>query len=736
MAHFEAATKASLASVLPSLLLVSYLERNESLPSTWLPLSKTYTRAANLRDGASVQLTPPGAEGTTWNDRDVVEQLLAFFPSKLPSLQSTSVEEWVRRSYDLTVRNAQDLNKSLLELESHLTLRTYIVRYDLSAADVTVWATIRGNPMALSLAKTAYCNVSRWYHFIEASNPWFADVLTDFTAADVKERARAKAAASAAGASYDVVALPQVDGPMVTRFPPEPSGYLHIGHAKAALLNDYFAHQNPGGVLICRFDDTNPSNESMDFQDAITEDLALMDIVPDKTSYSSDYFQQMYDLAIQMIRDGKAFADDSELGKGDESRKNRLPSKRRDMGIQETLERFQEMQTGSTEGQRWCLRARIAYDSPNGTLRDPVIYRCNLTRHHRTGTSWKVYPTYDFCAPILDSIEGVTLALRTNEYRDRNAQYEWMQQALGLRPVPIWDFSRLNFVRTLLSKRKLGRIVKEGGVWDWSDPRMPTVRGIIRRGVAVTALREFILKQGPSRNVVNLEWGTFWAINKKHIDPVAPRHTAIAADDVVYCDVVHRDGAPLDAAVLDVPKYVKNPSLGTRKVKTGKTIILEQSDAQSVEIGEVITLMNWGNATVRDISRTQLPGTADDAQSSGPPSIVKRLVLELDLDSRDFKKTKKMTWLAAVEENMVPVELMAFDHLITKDKLEPSDVLEECLTPVTQFTTKAFADCNVADLAKGTVVQFERKAYYRLDVPYSGHDKSPMVFFEIPSSGK
>ena len=174
---------------------------------------------------------------------------------------------------------------------------------------------------------------------------------------------------------------------MVTRSPPEPSGYLHLGLAKAALLNDYFAHQNPGGVLICRFDDTNPSKESMDFQDAIAEGLALTDIILDKTSYSSDYFQQMYDLAVQMVRDGEAFADDSELGKGDESRKNRPPSKRRDMSVQGTLERFQEMWTGSAEGQPWCLRARIAYDNPNGTLRDPIIYRRNFTLYHRTGAS-------------------------------------------------------------------------------------------------------------------------------------------------------------------------------------------------------------------------------------------------------------------------------------------------------------------------------------------------------------
>ncbi|CRG87966.1 glutamyl-tRNA synthetase [Talaromyces islandicus] len=715
MAELIAATKAELALVLPSLLVVSHLERNGTLPSSWLPLSKTYRRTAHLGNRASIQLTFPDGEGRkVWSDRDIIEHLVVSKP-KVPSLRSALVEEWVQRSNDFALRNALRLN-----------------HHKMSVADVAVWATIRGNPIALSLVKTVYCNVFRWYSFIEASNPWIVEAIKALTSAEMMERAREKAARSAAGSNLDVIALLQVDGPMVTRFPPEPSGYLHIGHAKAALLNDYFAHQKPGGVLICRFDDTNPSRESMDFQNSITESLALISIVPDKTSYSSDYFQQMYALAVQLIKDGKAFADDSELGKGDDSRKNRLPSKHRDMGIEETLARFEEMKTGSIEGQRWCLRARIAYDSPNGTLRDPVIYRCNLTKHHRTGTSWKIYPTYDFCAPVLDSIEGITLALRTNEYRDRNAQYEWIQNALGLRPVPIWDFSRLNFVRNVLSKRKLTRIVNEGKVWDWGDPWMPTINGIIRRGVAVPVLRDFILKQGPSRNILNLEWGTFWAANRKYIDPLSPRHVAIAAGDVVYCDVVidkTNNGLPPEhVGVLEVPKYVKNPSLGTRKIQTGKTIIIEQADAQSFEIGEMITLMNWGNAIVRDISTTT--GNNDDKSTT----LVKHLVLDLDLTSRDFKKTKKVTWLAASQDNMVPVELMAFDHLINKDKLEPTDVLEECLTPVTQFTTVAFADCNVVDLEKGAVIQFERKAYYRLDRGRDG--SSPMVFFEIPSGGK
>lgn len=347
------------------------------------------------------------------------------------------------------------------ELDISLTLRTHLVGYSTSIADLILWGTLRGNKIIVaSMKKTS--NVSRWYNYIESTVPWLSDAVKEFTIHTPKERA----AMSAAGASFEID-LPQISGPMVTRFPPEPSGYLHIGHAKAALLNDYFAHRQPGGTMICRFDDTNPSKEKMEFQESILQDLMAMEIITDKTNYSSDYFQEMYMYAIRLIESGNAFADDSELGKGDEGRKNRLPSKRRDMGIEESLRHFTEMKEESEEGGRWCIRARIAYDSPNGTLRDPVIYRCNIIPHHRTGTQWKMYPTYDFCAPILDSIEGVTLALRTNEYRDRNKQYEWIQAALGLRRVAIWDFSRLSFVRTVLSKRKLTRIVDDGKVWGW-----------------------------------------------------------------------------------------------------------------------------------------------------------------------------------------------------------------------------------------------------------------------------
>lgn len=285
------------------------------------------------------------------------------------------VHEWIERSEKFLATDFKTLRNSLYELNSHMTLRSFIVGHNLSVADLAVWATIRGNRISHALIKQAPVeeNALRWYTFIEESNPWLSETISELMSFESKERA----AASAAGASYEID-LPNVDGPMVTRFPPEPSGYLHIGHAKAALLNDYFAHKG-SGTLICRFDDTNPSKESMEFQDAILEDLKLMAIIPEKTSYSSDYFQEMYKFALQLINAGKAFADDSALGKGDEDRKNRLPSKRRNLSIEETLKHFAEMKTGSEEGLRWCLRARIAYDSPNGTMRDPVIYRCNLT---------------------------------------------------------------------------------------------------------------------------------------------------------------------------------------------------------------------------------------------------------------------------------------------------------------------------------------------------------------------
>lgn len=530
------------------------------------------------------------------------------------------------------------------------------------------------------------------------------------------------------GANYNI-GLKNTENGVVTRFPPEPSGYLHIGHAKAALLNDFFAHEQYKGTLLLRFDDTNPKNESAEFQDAIVQDLALMGIKPDRVSYTSDYFQELYEYCVQMIKTGKAYADDTEKETMQKQRFDGIPSAKRDASVEENLARFEEMKAGTDEGQRWCIRAKLSVNSPNKALRDPVIYRCVVRYvdddgveqqvvHHRTGTKWKIYPNYDFCCPIIDSVEGVTHALRTTEYQDRNDQYQWMLKALNLRKVDIWGFSRLNFVRTLLSKRKLTKLVKSGAVYGWDDPRFPTVRGIRRRGMTVEALREFMVSQGPSKNLVNMDWTIFWATNKKYIDPVAPRHTAIATDRSVVC---HVKGASAEVQYEDKPKHIKNPDLGIKRVACSNKIWVEQEDAQRFVQDEEITLMNWGNAYVRKTSKSVGPLHVDD---------VTELELELHLEG-DFKKTdKKITWLSDAQQ-MVPVELVDFDNLITKDKLEENDKLEDFLTPQTEFKTYAVADCNVADVKEHDIIQFERKGYFRCD--RAARLGEPAVFFNIPT---
>lgn len=559
------------------------------------------------------------------------------------------------------------------------------------------------------MRKGALVSLTRWFNFIDELCPWAATALESMNAV-AKEKKTAKAKE---GASYDINLL-NTDKGVVTRFPPEPSGYLHIGHAKAALLNDYFAHEKYAGTLLVRFDDTNPSNEKLEFQDAIIEDLALMGIKPDRLSYTSDYFDELYEYAIRIIKEGHAYADDTDKETMAEQRMVGEPSKRRDASVEESLARFEEMKQGTPEGLRWCIRAKISYDAPNKTLRDPVIYRCNVAEHHRTGSKWKIYPTYDFACPIVDSKEGVTHALRTIEYRDRNAQYQWFLDTLKLRHVQVWDFARMNFVRTLLSKRKLTKLVESGAVWGWDDPRFPTIRGIRRRGMTIPALREFILKQGPSKNIVNLDWTLFWATNKKYIDPVAPRHTALFKNQLVKAKL---NGAPA-AYTEDKPKHAKNPAIGTKKVTFSGSILFDQEDAKTFKQDEEITLMAWGNAIVRKIETDAATGAVT--------------ALELDLHlAGDFKKTeKKVTWLSADQE-LVPVELVDFDFLLNKDTMTEEDTLEAVLNPHTEFRDEAVADANVADLKEGDIIQFERKGYYRLDRPYA--PGQPAVLFNIPT---
>jgi len=371
------------------------------------------------------------------------------------------------------------------------------------------------------------------------------------------------------------------------------------------------------------------------------------------------------------------------------------------------------MRAGTPEGLRWCLRAKISVDDQNKTLRDPVIYRCNIIPHHRTREKWKIYPTYDFACPIVDSLEGVTHALRTMEYRERNAQYFWMIEALGLRPVYIWDFSRLNFIYTLLSKRKLHWFVDNNIVKGWDDPRFPTIRGIRRRGMTVEALKQFMLSQGPSQSLVSLEWDSIWAFNKKIIDPVAPRFWAILKENVP----VTISGGPTGVEVKTLPLHKKNAEVGEKQTIYSSTILLEQEDAASFEDQEEITLMDWGNAFVR-------------SKVVGKDGEVISLAMELNLGG-DFRKTKKkITWLARPTDShgLIDVTLLDYDYLITKKKLEEEDDVKDFVPPVTEFREEALADANVTTLKAGDIIQFERKGYYIFD----GRAEGKLEFIRIP----
>ncbi|KGO76419.1 Glutamyl-tRNA synthetase, class Ib, archaeal/eukaryotic cytosolic [Penicillium italicum] len=701
------ATRASHAALLPVVLIASSI--NEAHPTPIINISLEDT-ALITEDEKSNILFQTG-ENTVTGTIPIIQELCAQFPF-LVGKDAKLEKEWVSRLDSFDTLDFKALGPILQQLDTHLLLRSFLSGYSLSTVDIALWGALRGNRVAVAaLKRGTLINLTRWYKFFEELCPWATSAYESLNAISREK----KLAKSKEGASYDI-ALKNTEKGVVTRFPPEPSGYLHIGHAKAALLNDYFAHEKYSGTLILRFDDTNPSNEKQEFEDAIVEDLALMGIKPDKVTYTSDYFDQLYDHCLQIIKSGKAYADDTDKETMKDQRRNGIPSQRRDLSPEESMAHLEEMKQGTPAGLRWCIRAKISFDDKNKALRDPVIYRCNPASHHRTGNAWAIYPTYDFACPIVDSMEGVTHALRTIEYRDRNPQYQWMLDTLNLRTVQVWDFARMNFIRTLLSKRKLTKLVESGVVWGWDDPRFPTIRGIRRRGMTIPALREFILKQGPSKNVTLFDWGLIWATNKKYIDPVAPRYTAIENEDIVKATVT---GGPATPYTEMRQKHLKNTALGDKVVTFSSSIILEQADAKYFSQDEEITLMNWGNAIVRKIS------------IDGSNGKVTHLELELHM-AGDVKKTeKKITWLSTEGQTLVPVELVDFDYLLKKDSLNEHDILEDVLNFNTEFRVSGQADCNVSEVNVGDILQFDRKGFYRVDrAPAPG---VPGVFFNIPT---
>lgn len=684
---------------------------NDLILARYINLSKEGSLDIAVVDDKSIKFQSELklASGTTLLDNDVFVELAKFTEQK-----ELDMDLYKLANEKLTLKKFDVLNEELLKLNSLLDLRTYIKdTVEFGLEDILIWGILRSNGLMGSILKNKnYINLTRWYNHMELypvvgeAHQFIQQECKNLKTSQKLKNAAEGKKKEGHKANFDIDLPGAKIGEVVTRFPPEPSGYLHIGHAKAALLNQYFANQFKGKLLI-RFDDTNPSKEKEEYEQSIIEDLALMEIKGDSLSYTSDHFDLIYDYALQMIKEGKAYCDDTDVETMREERGEGIKSRRRDRSVEENLRIFtEEMKNGTEEGLKNCLRAKIDYEALNKTLRDPVIYRCNLIPHHKTGTKWKMYPTYDFCCPIVDSIEGVTHALRTTEYRDRNAQYEWMLNAMNLRKVHIYDFARVNFVKTLLSKRKLQWMVDENVVSNWDDPRFPTFKGVRRRGMTVKALRDFVISQGPSRNVINLEWNVIWALNKKVIDPIAPRHVCIQNPVVVEIE----DG-PATPETKQIAKHKKNADLGLKDIVYSNKIIIEKDDIDALEATEEVTLMDWGNCFITKHADGKITG-------------------KLNLDG-DFKKTKfKLTWLADTSDK-TDVEIVDFDHLITKDKIEEVDNWKDFINYDTEFHSFGVADLNVKNMKKGDILQFERKGYFILDkVPEKEGDK--FVFFTIP----
>jgi glutamyl-tRNA synthetase len=375
----------------------------------------------------------------------------------------------------------------------------------------------------------------------------------------------------------------------------------------------------------------------------------------------------------KLILDGNGYADNGTAEEMKDQRDNGIESPHRQKTPQETLEIFKGMLAGEKEG--WCIRGKMNMQDKFKCLRDPVFYRCKNDEHHRHGNKYKAYPTYHFACPIVDSLEGVTHAMRTIEYHDYNGGYYWLLKVLGLREdIIIYDYSRLNLVSTVLSKRNLAWFVEQGIADGWNDPRFPTVQGMIRRGLNPESLKRFMLEQGPSKNTNLMEWDKIWAYNKEAIDAKSSRYTAIVKETQARF-IISNGPSPITTEKHLL--HQKNADLGEKNVYYGKELLVEEGDAVDIEVGEKVTLMKWGNCVITNKE------TVDGKIT---------LTGELKIDDKDFKKTKKLTWITNDPTTSFEVTLVELDHIITKKKVEDNESVKDIVNLNSRIAYTAIAE--------------------------------------------
>ena len=501
---------------------------------------------------------------------------------------------------------------------------------------------------------------------------------------------------------------------IVTRFPPEPNGYLHIGHAKSICLNFGLAEEF-GGRCHLRFDDTNPTKEEQEFIDAIEADVRWLGFDWGRHLYhASDYFEQLFSWAEHLIQGGKAYVDDSTPDEIREMRGTLTQAGRnspfRDRPVAENLDLFRRMRAGEFPNGARVLRAKIDMAAGNINLRDPVLYRILHASHPRTGDAWCVYPTYDFAHGQSDAIEGITHSICTLEFEDHKPLYDWLIENL---PVPArprqYEFARLNLTYTVLSKRVLTELVRRGHVTGWDDPRMPTLAGLRRRGVPAAALRDFVRRIGVARANSVVDMSMFDFSVREVLNKTAPRRMAVLRPLKVVIDNWTEDGCE----ELEAVNNPEDPSAGSRRIHFGREIYVEREDFMEnppkqffrLSPGREVRLRYAYFVTCREVIKdaagevVELRCTYDPASRGG--------------NSPDGRKVKAtLHWVAAADA--IGAEVRLYDHLFNRpDPGVGGDVFADLNPASLEVLTACRLEPSLGD-AEG-VVQFERLGYFRRD---------------------
>ncbi len=504
-------------------------------------------------------------------------------------------------------------------------------------------------------------------------------------------------------------------GRVHTRFPPEPNGYLHIGHAKAICLNFGLANKYNGKCNL-RFDDTNPVTEDTEYVDSILGDVRWLGFEPDNIFYASDYFEQLYEFALDLIKKGKAYVDDStpeEIAamKGTPTRPG-TDSPYRIRSVEENLDLFTRMKNGEfKEGSR-VLRAKIDMASPNMIMRDPVLYRIKFAHHHRTGDKWCIYPLYDMAHGQSDSIEKITHSICTLEFMPHRELYDWCIDQLEIFPSKQYEFARLNLNYTVMSKRKLKQLVEENYVSGWDDPRMPTISGMRRRGYTAAAIRNFATRVGIARreNVIDLSLLEFCV--REDLNKIATRSMAVL-DPLKVVITNYPEG---QTEWLETENNPEDPESGTRKLPFGRELWIEQDDFMENPPKKFFRLSPGQLGRLKSAYIIQVDEVAKDA--SGEITELRCTYFPESKSGEDtsgLKPKATLHWVSA--EHAVAGEVRLYDRLLMVENAadDPRD-FKELLNPESLVVVKnAWLEPSLADVTPNDHFQFIRLGYFTPD---------------------